>query len=88
MSWTQVVIAVSAVVTALAALGAFNYVRSAARDAAWSRRALEGEEHSDGLIETVAENAHRSVRNEHALRREGLRADGSGSIEFSGGRDE
>jgi len=76
MSWTQVVMAISAVVTALCALGTVGYVRRAARDARWSRRALEGEEHTDGLIETVAENVRRSRRNKRALRREGLRTDG------------
>jgi len=76
MTWTQVVVAVSAVITALSALGAFSYTRRAARDARWSRRALEGEEHTDGLIETVMENVKRSRRNKKALRREGLRTDG------------
>jgi len=76
MAWTQVVMAVCAVVTALSAVGALGYVRRAARDARWSRRALEGEEHSEGLIETVAENFKRSRRNKRALRREGLRTDG------------
>jgi len=76
MTWTQVIMAVSAVVTALSALGAFSYTRQAAKDARWSRRALEGEEHSDGLIETVAKNAKRSRRNRRVLRREGLRTDG------------
>lgn len=76
MTWTQVVMAISAVVTALSALGALSYTRRAARDARWSRRALEGEEHTDGLIETVAENVQRSRRNKRALRREGLRTDG------------
>jgi hypothetical protein len=76
MPWTQVVMAISAVVTALSALGALSYTRRAARDARWSRRALEGEQHSDGLIERVAENTQRSRHNNRALRREGLRTDG------------
>jgi len=76
VTWTQTAIAISAVVTALCALGTVGYVRQAARDARWSRRALEGEEHTDGLIETVAENVKRSRRNKRALRREGLRTDG------------
>jgi|GEM_PF-2347169 len=76
MAWTQVVMAVCAVVTALAAVGAFGYVRQAAEDARWSRRALEGEAHSDGLIQAVAENRQRSRRNKRVLRREGLRTDG------------
>ncbi|GAA0276982.1 hypothetical protein [Halobacterium noricense] len=80
MSMTDLIMAASAVVTALSAFGAFTYTRRAARDARWSRRALEGEEHSDGLIETVATNLKRSRRNARALRREGLRTDG--------GRDE
>ncbi|WP_232703157.1 hypothetical protein [Halobacterium wangiae] len=66
----------SAIITAACAVGALRYVRRAARDARWSRRALEGEEYSDGLIETVARNARRSTRNERALKREGLRTDG------------
>ncbi len=81
MTWTQVIMAVSAVVTALSALGAFSYTRQAAKDARWSRRALEGEEHSDGLIETVAKNVKRSRRNRRVLRREGLRTDGGPSDE-------
>lgn len=76
MTWTQVVMAISAVVTAACALGTVGYIRRAARDARWSRRALEGEEHSDGLIETVGKNAKRTRRNRRALRREGLRTDG------------
>lgn len=82
MSWTQVVMAVSAVITALCALGTVGYVRRAARDAHWSRRALEGEEHSDGLIQTVDENARRSERNKRALRREGIRTDGGPAYSF------
>jgi len=78
MTWTQVVMAISALVTAGCALGTVGYVRRAAKDARWSRRALEGEEHSDGLIERVAKNAQRSRRNKRVLRREGLRTDGGG----------
>ena len=76
MTPTQIVLAACAVVTALASVGAFSYTRSAARDAAWSRRALEGEQHSDGLIETVEENEQRSQANARALRRAELRTDG------------
>ncbi|SEW10052.1 hypothetical protein [Halobacterium jilantaiense] len=76
MTWTQVVMAISAVITALSALGALSYTRQAARDARWSRRALEGEQHSDGLIECVEENEQRSRANERALRRVDLRTDG------------
>lgn len=88
MTWAQVVMAVSAAVTAACAVGTVGYVRRAARDARWSRRALEGEEHSDGLIETVAKNEKRSRRNTRVLRREGLRSDGGEPTTFGGGRDE
>ena len=76
MAWTQVVMAISALVTALCALGTVGYVRQAAKDARWSRRALEGEQHSDGLIETVDENEQRSRANAQALRRADMRTDG------------
>ncbi|WP_353634594.1 hypothetical protein ABSL23_02245 [Halobacterium sp. NMX12-1] len=82
MPWPQVVMAVCAIITALCALGTVGYVRRAARDAHWSRRALEGEEHSDGLIQRVAENTQRSKRNKRVLRREGLRADGGPEYTF------
>jgi len=73
---TDVVLSGSAVVTALASVGAFRYVRDAAADAAFSRRALEGERHSRGLISRVKENERRSVENERVLRRADLRTDG------------
>lgn len=76
MNATNAIMALSAIVTALSALGAFRYVRQAARDAAWSRRALEGEANRSGLIETVAANRQRSRQNELALRRAELRTDG------------
>lgn len=76
MTALQAVMAVSAIVTALSALGAFEYVRRFAADAAWSRRALEGEEHSDGLIQTVERVEKRSRQNSRALRREGALPDG------------
>lgn len=76
MTATQVVMAVSAVVTALSALGTFAYIRQTARDARWSRRALEGEKHSDGLIERVEDNEQRSRANTRALRDADLRTDG------------
>ncbi|MCD2202737.1 hypothetical protein [Halobacterium sp. KA-6] len=82
MTPADIIMAASTVVTALCAVGALRYVRQAARDARWSRRALEGEQHSDGLIETVAENARRSTRNKRVLRREGLRTDGGDVFEF------
>jgi len=76
MTPTQIVLATCAVVTALSAVGAFSYTRRAAQDARWSRRALEGEKHSDGLIETVEENEQRTRANAQALRRADLRTDG------------
>jgi len=76
MSPLQVILAACAVVTALSSLGALSYTRNAAKDARWSRRALEGEQHSDGLIETVEENEQRSRANTRALRRADMRTDG------------
>jgi hypothetical protein len=66
----------SAIITAACALGALRYVRRAAQDARWSRRALEGEEYSEGLIEMVTANARRSTKNKRALQRQGVRTDG------------
>lgn len=79
MSFAESIMAVSAVVTALSAAGAFRYVRQAAQDATFSRRALEGEANREGLIETVAANEQRSRTNVEALRDAGLRTDGGRS---------
>lgn len=75
----QAVIALSAVITALASVGAFAYVRETRQDAKTARRLLEGTQASAGVIERVEDveeqseqNTHAAARNRRALRREGL----------------
>ena len=75
----EAVVATSAVVTMVAAVGGFSYIRETRQDASTAVRLLRGTEASPGIIERVEDveaqaddNTERTARHRRVLRREGI----------------
>ena len=75
----EVVVGSSAVVTMVAAVGGFSYIRDTRQDASTAVRLLRGTEASPGIIERVEDveaqaddNTERTARHRRVLRREGI----------------
>lgn len=79
MAVFEIVVGGSAVVTMIASVGGFEYVRWTREDASKAVTLLEGTQASAGIIERVedveaqtGQNTQATARNRRALRREGL----------------